>query len=346
MSWIENSPSDLNESHKSVFKNLTGKIPVVRGWFGVAVQKVEQSSNSLQTSSTAGSIFAGLAKALSRWTQAVLEVKQSIFITPPISKGNRWVEHVRNTYRDYGLNTDLNSKTWEQKDGESVNDYQTRLAGYADELINIFKKHSLTAEALKSSLKPLLPQGTEIQVVEPSSLTKPWPGPDQYRAHILNNESEGTFLNRLKTYQDAYKVNFSKVGVQGSRPNTMYPLPPESQFASESSDQNISRVNLLKSDLGSYTILGGTSSNRTYPDVHDQGGWLEITLPQYVEDAYNKLVKLKAAGVNLVLYINNYLGTAENIKNDIVVEVTSIDVNTSLGLAYAARSSSTTYYVR
>lgn len=323
--WIQNSPTDREEVRKRTFMALVAGVPIIRGWFGLSARKVaEKSRGKLQAKSVISSVFLSLAAAIGDWIQAVLDVKQSLFIEPPIPKGNRWVEHLRNMFRDYGL--DVNTPNWSKLSTETVAQYEARLESYAQDLVDVFRKQNVTLEAIVSGLRKLLPADAIIELVEPYKLVKPWPSAKQYQINKLADETEAEFQTRLDTYDQAYRLKRKLARTAlGAKPNSLYPLPVSTPVRLGTYDEDTSgvlgkRLALLKKDLGSYTNLDGTISRR-YPSSRNQGGRLEITLSEDtigatgIKTIYARLTELKAAGVYLTLYTLQFLGIAPTTTN-------------------------------
>lgn len=323
--WIQNNPTDQQQTRRQAFLAMVAAIPTVRGWFGLSARRVtELVGSKLQAKSVTSSIFLGFARGIGDWIQAVLELKQSLYLEPPIPKGNRWVEHLRNTYRDYGL--DYASLKWERQSDETVAQYEARLEEYAQTLVDVFRKQSVTKEALLNSLSSILPAGATVTVVEPYTLVKPWPSPRGYRINQYEGETDASFQARLLAYDKLYQANkalpMTDSGgkpTEGVLPNTVYPVPADRVVRDGAFDEQAQgilskRLSLLKYDLGGYTNLGGTYSRR-FPSDRNQGGRLEITLSEDLPGAFTRLNALKAAGVQMTLYVTQGLGVALSTAN-------------------------------
>lgn len=345
--WITNSPTDRKESRKQAFSALVSYVPTIRGWFGLSARRVtEKAGGGLQAKSVSSSVFLALAVAVGDWMHAVLDLKQSMFLEPPIPKGDRWVEHVRQVYRDYGMN--LDALQWEKQSEETSAQYETRLESFANDLVDVFRKQAVTKEALVSGLAKLLPEGSAIEVVEPYTFVKPWPGSSQYQINRIPGETEADYAERLVAYDELYRprrtmslTNAEGKPNIGARPNSLYPLPADSPVQVGSFDESTNgvlskRLSLLKSDLGSYTNLDGSYTRRFFSE-RNQGGRLEITLSEDLTGAYERIRTLKAAGVHITLYIKQFVGVAAATaeQNPALHEPTMSPVE-SLGTAISA----------
>jgi len=86
---------------------------------------------------------------------------------------------------------------WSQGPTETTDDYIKRIISKKDELIDIFKKQAITIDALRESLKSI---DSNVQIIEPHKLIKPWAGPEEYQAHQISNESNADFTVRTDAY--------------------------------------------------------------------------------------------------------------------------------------------------
>ena len=325
MSWLNNGPADSFETRKRSFVGLVLGVPAIRGWFGLSIRRVSQTAHGwLQAKSIAGSIFLALSVGIGDWLQMVLETRQSLFLVPPIPKGNRWVEHIRNTYRDYGM--DPTVYNWTKLSSETPGAYEARLEAYASNLVDVFRKQGITMEALKSGLTKLLPAGATVTITEPWTLLKTWPGPKQYQATPLPSEmapGSHAYLDRLQVYTDQLAAKkLLPYNTPGAWPNCYYPLPADAPVKSGTYDESTNgvlaqRVSLLKSGLGSYTNLDGVVSRR-WPSSRNQGGRLEIVLSQDTQDpngVEKRLQTLKAAGVYCLVTVPQFIGVAPTVAD-------------------------------
>lgn len=333
MRWLDKSPVDYSSGLYEIFQKLVYYVPKTVGWFGIASQTLSSSgqNSNLTATSTASSLFLSIAKSISDWVYTVSDLILSMYINPPPTIGNRWIEHIRNVYRDYGLTTELNNIVWEKLDNESITDYEARLITYANDLINLFRKQTVTKEDLEKSLKSILGTDSRIELIEPITQLKPWPGPEQYRSSQLSAESDISYFNRLNAYDLLYKARKKLSEGTFSRPNTRYPVPantvvnvPEVGYQEDETLKNL-RIEALKSNLGSYNYLGRTISRR-YSSERHQGGRLEVIVSaaSVPEDLINKINALKAAGVLVTLYVYTVLdiaNTSASVSDLVIVDL-------------------------
>lgn len=313
-----------------VFNSLISFIPKVSGWYGNTVSKVVVQGSLIKAISVSGAVFLAIAKILAEWFAAVKDMQESMFLTGRNPLGNRWVEHVRNTYIDYGLDPDSNGRTWENTNSD-LNTYYTRLQSYANELINLFKKQDITVESLKKVITKMLPEGTSVEINEPYKLIKPWPAARLYKPRKLESETSQEYSTRLSLYNLEYKrLNKLSKGTSKAKPNTYYPIPVVSDAPltsntteSDSSPQKLERLSLLKTDLGSYTNLGRNGS-RVFPSSRHQGGRLEIVISNLQEDGQevvDVLAQIKPAGVYIDLFSELFLEVASNVDSASFLEI-------------------------
>ncbi len=317
--WLTGSPVDLQATIRQTFIDMTNRIPAVRGWFGLAARRVKiLASGKLQGKSVVSTMFIGFAKLLGTWRHSILELNESIFLDPPNPKGNRWVEHLRNTYRDYGLPLP-NFDRGAYNPNETQTEYEARLEGYASDLVDVFRRNDVTLENIRAGLLRDLPAGATCTIVEPWKTVRPYPSASLYVARQLEGETSDEFKTRLAAYSSAYRAK----RVAGTLVNGSYPTPASVALKTADFDEELEAVleprkKLLKSDLGSYTNLEGVSTRR-YTGPNTQAGFLEITLSNDLANAREKLDKLKAAGVLATLRITHGLGTIPSTSRVLVV---------------------------
>lgn len=331
---------DSSAIYENVFIQLTKAIPDVSVWFGKSAAKI---TSGLKAQSISSSLFIAFAKTIGNFIHAIQDIKTSLYISPPGTIGDRWIEHIRNTYQDYGLTTELNSINWDKDDNENITSYENRLKSYATFLVNLFRKQTITKKDLEASLQSILP-GAVVEVFEPITELKPWAGPDQYEAtQFESNLTE--YESRLSAYDSLYKARKRQTSGQYAQPNTHYPVPVMNNVIvsevnyTESTNDKVLRLNALKEHLGSYNNLG-RSQLRRFSSAENQGGRLRITInsPSVISDIlYKSIESLKAAGIYIALYVKYYLSDAEvnSQKND--TELITVDLG--LPTVYSAYTS-------
>jgi len=318
MSYFNRKSVEYSNLIPIVFNTLISLIPKVSGWYGNSVSKVITSNTSLKATSVSSAIFISIATGLASWLAAIKDLKHSMFIKGESPLGDRWVSHLRNTYKDYGINPDADGRSWENTLTDSA-EYSSRLDGYANALVALFTKQNVTIDAIQKTITKLLPGGTSVTVIEPFKLIKAWPSARSYKPRKLETESDVEYFDRLSAYNKKYKeLSKLQLGTPSAKPNTYYPVPvtgnaplTDSTFESSSNDpKKIERINALKTDLGSYTNLGRTGS-RVFPSSRHQGGKLEIVISNLQESGQqivDVLTTIKAAGVYIDVKSQLFLG--------------------------------------